>query len=334
MKIVITGGAGFIGSTVVKLALKKNFKVLNIDSLSYAGNKNNLKNLFNAHNYKFKKINILDYNKIYNAIREFKPNYLMHLAACSHVDNSINSPLEFLKVNIEGTYNLLQAAQNLLIKSLLPKNFIFHYISTDEVYGSLGKKGSFDENSNLNPQNPYSATKASAEHLVKSWGNTFKVPYLISNCSNNYGPFQHPEKLIPKTIIYGLLKKNIPVYGNGKNVRDWLNVRDHAECLFEIAEKGKNGQTYNIGSNNELTNIDIVKRICKILDKKTNSNFKHKNLITFINDRPGHDLRYAINPKKINKLIKWYPKINFDRGLDETIDWYLSNKNWWKNLIS
>ena len=333
MKIVVTGGAGFIGSTVIKLALKKNYKVLNIDSLSYAGNKNNLKNISNHRNYKFKKINILNLNKINEAIKDFKPNYLMHLAACSHVDNSILSPLEFIKVNIEGTYNLLELSRGLLNKSKLPKNFRFHYVSTDEVFGSLPKKGFFDEKSNMNPRNPYSASKAAGEHLVKSWGNTYSLPFLISNCSNNYGPFQHPEKLIPKVIINALLNKKIPIYGNGKNIRDWLHVNDHADCLIKLAEKGKSYQSYNIGSSNEITNINIVKKICKILDKKIKTKNSHLDLISFIKDRPGHDLRYAINSKKINESLKWYPKIKFDEGLTNTVEWYINNKKWWKNLL-
>ncbi len=333
MKIVVTGGAGFIGSAVIKLALKKNCKVLNIDSLSYAGNMNNLKNISNHKNYKFKKINILNYKKINEAIKDFKPNYLMHLAACSHVDNSILSPLEFIKVNIEGTYNLLEVSRILLNISKLPKNFRFHYVSTDEVFGSLPKHGFFHENSNMNPRNPYSASKASAEHLVKSWGNTYNLPFLISNCSNNYGPFQHPEKLIPKVIINALLNKKIPIYGNGKNIRDWLHVNDHADSLMKLAEKGKLYESYNIGSNNEITNINIVKKICKILDKKIQTKNSHLDLISFIKDRAGHDVRYAINPKKINKSLKWYPKIDFEDGLRNTVDWYINNKKWWKKLI-
>lgn len=333
MKIVVTGGAGFIGSTVIKLALKQNYKILNIDSLSYAGNTNNLKCLSNNENYKFKKINILNFKKILEAIEDFKPNYLMHLAACSHVDNSISSPLEFIKVNIEGTFNLLEVSRSLLKKSKLPKNFRFHYVSTDEVYGSLKKNDFFDEDSNINPRNPYSASKASAEHLVKSWGNTYNLPFLISNCSNNYGPFQHPEKLIPKVIINALLNKKIPIYGNGKNIRDWLHVYDHAYCLLQLVKKGKLYESYNIGCNNEITNIALVKKICRILDKKNKNKNSHLDLITFINDRAGHDQRYAINPKKINNLLDWQPDINFQEGLNNTIDWYIDNRHWWKNLI-
>jgi len=333
MKIVITGGAGFIGSTVVKMALKKKYKVLNIDSLTYAGSKNNLQNLSNIKNYNFKKLNILNFKKIYQTLEIFKPNYIMHLAAASHVDNSISNPLDFIKVNIEGTFNLLEVSRILLKKSKLPKNFRFHYVSTDEVFGSLNKQGLFDENSKLNPQNPYSASKASSEHLVKSWGNTYNLPFLISNCSNNYGPFQHPEKLIPKVIINALLNKEIPIYGDGKNIRDWLHVNDHSDCLLKLVTKGKLFETYNIGSRNEVSNINIVKKICEILDKKIKKKYSHHNLITFVKDRPGHDLRYAISPKKINKCLNWYPNVDFNLGLENTIDWYMKNKVWWKKLI-
>ena len=332
MKIAITGGAGFIGSCVVKLALKKNFKVLNIDSLSYAGNKNNLKDLTNIKNYQFIKADILNYKKIYDILSNYKPDYIMHLAASSHVDNSISSPREFLKVNIEGTFNLLEICRDLLSNSKFHKNFKFHYISTDEVYGSA-KTIKFDEKSIFNPQNPYSSTKASAEHLVKAWGNTYNIPYLISNCSNNYGPFQHPEKLIPKAIINALRRKKIPIYGKGKNIRDWLHVHDHAECLFEIAYKGKIGEKYNIGAENEIQNINIVKKICKILDKKFMPKKSYSELISFIEDRPGHDLKYSINPSKVNKNLSWYPKINFNEGLFNTVEWYIKNEKWWKKLI-
>ncbi len=333
MKIAITGGAGFIGSNVVRQALRNKYNVLNIDALTYAGNIANLKNLENKDYHKFTKTNILNFKKVLFILENFKPNYLMHLAASSHVDNSIIGPKEFIKTNIEGTFTLLEAIRELIKKSKLPKNFKFHYISTDEVYGSLDKYGSFEEDDKLNPLNPYSATKASAQHLVKSWGNTYDIPYIISNCSNNYGPYQHPEKLIPKTIINALNKRNIPVYGNGKNIRDWLHVSDHAECLLHIASKGKVSEIYNIGANNEYSNIFIVKKICKILDKKIKPKKSFLNLLKFVKDRPGHDFRYSINPTKINHELLWYPKISFNDGLLSTINWYAENKKWWKKYI-
>jgi dTDP-glucose 4,6-dehydratase len=332
MKLLITGGAGFIGSAVVKLALQQKITVLNLDSLSYAGNINNLKNLPNEKNYKFIKLNILNSKKITEVLKDFRPDYIMHFAASSHVDNAISSPKEFIRVNIEGTFNLLEGVRGLK-RNFLSHNIKFHYISTDEVYGSLGRKGSFVEEDKLDPKNPYSASKAAAQHLVTAWGNTYDIPYIITNCSNNFGPYQHPEKFIPKIIINALTNKKIPIYGNGKNIRDWLHVFVHADCLIQISKKGKIGEIYNIGGMNELSNLNIVKKICKFLDKKIQPNSPYSDLINFVKDRPGHDFRYAINSSKINKSLKWYPNISFDDGLKETINWYIDNEKWWKRII-
>ena len=327
--LLITGGAGFIGSAVIKYFLENsNFNIINLDKLTYASCRDSLTKYRNNKKYFFEKVDICNNYKLGQIFKKYKPQLVMHLAAETHVDRSINSADAFIKTNIFGTYSLLEESRKYFQR--LNKNnkklFKFHHISTDEVYGDLDLKSlPATENFRYNPSSPYSASKASADHLVRSWYKTYKLPILISNCSNNYGPFQFPEKLIPLIILNALDKKKLPVYGNGKQIRDWLYVNDHAEALFKIITKGKVGETYNIGGNSEIKNIDVVKTICKKLDKiKPFSNNKsYINLIEYVEDRPGHDKRYAIDTKKIKKMLNWKPRESFGTGIEKTINWYL-----------
>ena len=337
--ILITGGAGFIGSAVIRHILNNsNFKIINIDKLTYASNLSSLKNYEKNKNYVFEKIDICNQKKMVSIFKKYKPQLVMHLAAETHVDRSINSANSFIKTNILGTYNLLEVSkeyfQNLNIK--YKKKFRFHHVSTDEVYGDLKKKSpSADEEFKYSPSSPYSASKASADHLVRSWFRTYKFPIIMSNCSNNYGPYQFPEKLIPLIILNALEKKKLPVYGNGQQIRDWLYVDDHAEALFKIITKGKVGETYNIGGNNQIKNINVVKIICNILDKIKPLNIKNKkysDLIVYVKDRPGHDKRYAIDIKKIKKQLKWHPRESFETGIYKTLKWYMNKNNLDKNF--
>jgi len=332
MKILITGGAGFIGSAVVRLGIKLGYKIITVDNLTYAGNLENLKTIFNHKNHVFEKADICNYKKIIKILNKYNPDSIMHLAASSHVDNSIKNPADFINVNVNGTYSLLEASKNYLKKNK-KRNFVFQYISTDEVFGSISGKRKFTEGSKFKPNNPYAASKASGELLVRAWNKTYGLPTIVTNTSNNYGPYQFIEKLIPTTIICCLNNKNIPVYGNGKNIRDWIHVDDNANALFKILRKGKVGSTYNIGANNEISNINIVKKICKILDKKLDKEDSHLKLINFVNDRPGHDFKYAINFSKIKKEIGWKPKISFNSGLEKTVDWYIKNNSWVKKNL-
>lgn len=336
--ILVTGGAGFIGSALVRHILDySNFKVINIDKLTYASNLSSLKKYEKNKNYLFIKIDICNRKKIFEIFKEYSPQLIIHLAAETHVDRSIISANNFIKTNILGTYNLLEISkeyyQNLDLK--YKKKFRFHHISTDEVYGDLKKKvPPADEENRYMPSSPYSASKASADHLVRSWFRTYGLPVIISNCSNNYGPYQFPEKLIPLIILNALKKKELPVYGNGQQIRDWLYVDDHAEALFKIVTKGKIGETYNIGGNNQIKNINVVKIICKILDSIKPLNIKNKkysDLIVYVKDRPGHDKRYAINTQKITKKLNWRPKESFKTGIYKTIKWYISKYDFDKN---
>ena len=333
LKIIVTGGLGFIGSSVIKHLIKRgNVQILNIDKRTYAANPKYLDFLKDNEKYKFKEGDIADKKLIETLLRDFNPEVIMNLAAETHVDRSINNPEKFIHTNIIGTFNLLECVRNYLKSESInvSKNFRFHHISTDEVFGSLGKIGLFNESSQYRPSSPYSASKASSDHLVRAWHNTFGIPTLITNCSNNYGPNQYPEKLIPLTIINALAGKVIPIYGNGEQIRDWLYVDDHADALYQIIQKCKIGETYNIGSNNEITNIEIVKKICLILDKKIKEkplNIKSFcELISFVQDRPGHDYRYGIDSSKLRNQLNWEPTTNLDTGLEKTVDWYIKNQ--------
>jgi len=341
MKVVITGGAGFIGSNLIRhMILSKKYSIINIDKLTYAGNLSSLKDIEGSPSYKFINEDIANIDKIKELILDEKPDSIMNLAAESHVDRSIDDPSSFLKTNIMGTYSLLESSRE-FIKDLSEskrRDFCFHHVSTDEVFGSLGKFNKFDENSNYSPNSPYSATKASSDHLVRAWGETFDIPYLITNCSNNYGPYQHPEKLIPKTILCALNRNPINIYGSGNNIRDWLYVEDHVEALLEVLNNPKKGETFCIGGNNELKNIDVALKICSILDEISpceDSNIKsYKDLIVLVQDRPGHDKRYAIDSTKITKDLNWIPKEDFNSGIKKTVEWYLENQKWCNNLSS
>jgi len=337
MRFLITGGAGFIGSAVIRFLIKKTkHQVLNLDKLSYAGNLESLSSIKLNSRYKFVKGDICDQNLISRIFSNFKPNVVMHLAAESHVDRSIDDPTNFIQTNIVGTSVLLKYALKYWKNLSIGKKFRFHHISTDEVYGSLGKTGNFNEKSSYDPSSPYSASKASSDHLVRAWHRTYGLPVLITNCSNNYGPYQFPEKLIPLIILKALSGNPLPVYGNGLQIRDWLHVEDHAQALYEVVMKGKIGETYNIGAHNEKTNLEVVYDICDYLDKirpkKFNTFKSYRKLITFTEDRPGHDQRYAINSKKIKKDIGWKSKVPFKTGLHKTIKWYLENSKWWMNI--
>ena len=338
MKIFVTGGLGFIGTNFILEQIKLGNHILNFDKITYAANPNNLKSISSKENYSFIKGDINQNNQITKAINAFNPDIIVNFAAESHVDRSIDGPRAFIETNIIGTYELLQATFN-YYKSLSNKKqkyFKFIHISTDEVYGSLLEDGYFTENSPYNPSSPYSASKASSDHLVKSWYYTYGLPIIVTNCSNNYGPYQFPEKLIPFMILSCLQNKELPVYGNGKNVRDWIYVLDHCYAIDIIMKKGKIGETYNIGSNEEKNNLEVVESICMILDKKlpASNNKNYKDLIHFVKDRPGHDFRYAIDNTKIKNELNWEPKITFDEALELTVDWYIKNQNWWEKILS
>ncbi|WP_288776158.1 dTDP-glucose 4,6-dehydratase [uncultured Psychrobacter sp.] len=334
MKIIVTGGAGFIGSAVIRHIIKNtNSYVLNIDKLTYAGNLESLAEIEDSANYSFKQIDICDATTIEQAFNEFQPNLIMHLAAESHVDRSIDGPAEFINTNIVGTYTLLEVARKYWqgLDDADRSSFRFHHISTDEVYGDLeGTTDLFTEKTPYAPSSPYSASKASSDHLVRAWYRTYGLPVVITNCSNNYGPFHFPEKLIPLVILNALDGKELPIYGKGDQIRDWLYVEDHARALYKVVTEGAIGETYNIGGHNEKQNIDVVKTICQILDElKPQSNGQpYESLITFVKDRPGHDLRYAIDATKIKNVLGWTPQETFDSGIRKTVDWYLNNLEW------
>lgn len=333
-KILITGGAGFIGSHVVRLFVKKypNKKIFNLDALTYAGNLENIEDIETEDNYEFIKGDITNEQFIDELFAKHQFDGVIHLAAESHVDRSIKDPMAFLKANIFGTVNLLNASKKHWASI---ENKRFYHISTDEVYGSLGETGFFYEDTSYDPKSPYSASKASSDHFVRAYKNTYGLPIVISNCSNNYGPFQFPEKLLPLCINNIKNNKPLPIYGKGENIRDWLFVEDHASAIDLIYNEGKNGETYNIGGHNEWTNIDLVKLLCKVMDKKLSRKAGHSGkLITYVTDRAGHDLRYAIDASKIEKELGWKPSLQFEEGLTKTVDWYLENENWLNNVTS
>ena len=333
--ILITGGAGFIGSHVLRLFVNKypNYKIVNLDKLTYAGNLENLKDIESMDNYIFEKGDIVDKDYVNSLFTKYNFDGVIHLAAESHVDRSITNPMEFIMTNVVGTVNLLNASKNLWEGSEAGK--LFYHVSTDEVYGSLGNKGLFLETTSYDPQSPYSSSKASSDHFVRAYGNTYGMPYVISNCSNNYGPNQFPEKLLPLFINNIRNGKALPVYGDGKFTRDWLYVVDHAIAIDKIYHEGRNGETYNIGGFNEWTNIDLIKILCKQMDSALgNQAGTAEKLITYVKDRPGHDKRYAIDANKLKNELGWEPSLQFEGGLAKTITWYLANEKWLDNITS
>ena len=332
MKILVTGGAGFIGSAVVRHAVRAGHSVVNLDALTYAANPENVRPVANSPLYQFEHADIRDRATLDRIFEAHAPDAVMHLAAESHVDRSIDGPGDFVDTNITGTFNLLEAARAHWVRQGRPEAFRFHHISTDEVYGTLGPTGQFTEDTPYAPNSPYSASKAASDHLVRSWHETYGLPVLVTNCSNNYGPYHFPEKLIPVVILKALAGEPIPVYGAGENVRDWLYVEDHADALLTVLTRGAVGRTYNIGGENERRNIDLVRTICAILDEKRPKATAYADQITFVTDRPGHDLRYAIDPTRIRTELGWRPSVTVEEGLARTVQWYLDNDAWWQPL--
>lgn len=331
MKIVVTGGAGFIGSALIRIIIKETeHEVLNIDKLTYAGHLESLEAVLDSDRYQFEKVDICDVKAINRILNEFKPDAIMHLAAESHVDRSIDGSAEFISTNIYGTHTLLEEARNYCknLEDERKDNFRFLHVSTDEVYGELGETGFFTEVTPYDPRSPYSSSKASSDHLVRAWHHTYGLPTMITNCSNNYGPYQFPEKLIPVVILKALQGKDIPVYGTGDNVRDWLFVDDHAGALLQVVQEGVPGETYNIGGHNEKQNIEVVHTICDTLNELVPKDENYRDQISFVTDRPGHDFRYAIDASKIEKELGWTPEETFDSGIKKTIQWYLDNIDW------
>ncbi|HAW0372471.1 dTDP-glucose 4,6-dehydratase [Escherichia coli] len=341
MKILITGGAGFIGSAVVRHIINNTSdSVINVDKLTYAGNLESLVSVENSERYAFEQVDICDRNALDAVFEKHQPGAVMHLAAESHVDRSIDGPAAFIETNIVGTYTLLESARAYWNKLGVNRKsaFRFHHISTDEVYGDLeGTDDLFTETTSYAPSSPYSASKASSDHLVRAWQRTYGLPTLVTNCSNNYGPFHFPEKLIPLMILNALDGKALPVYGDGMQIRDWLFVEDHARALYKVATEGEVGETYNIGGHNEKANIEVVKTICSLLEElvptKPEGVVQYQDLITYVTDRPGHDVRYAINAKKIERELGWKPEETFESGIRKTVEWYLNNKEWWSRVL-
>lgn len=333
MKILVTGGAGFIGSAVVRRAVGQGHEVVNLDALTYAACLDNVASVAESPLYRFEHADIRDRKALDRIFAEHRPDAVMHLAAESHVDRSIDGPGAFIETNVNGTFTLLEAARTWWAGQGKPREFRFHHVSTDEVYGSLGATGKFTEDTPYDPRSPYSASKAASDHLVRAWGETYGLPVIVTNCSNNYGPYHFPEKLIPVVILNALQGRPIPVYGEGLNIRDWLFVEDHADALLTVLTSAPAGRTYNIGGENEARNIDLVRTICAILDERRPDTAPHDRLITFVTDRPGHDLRYAIDPRRIREELGWRPSVTLEEGLRRTVDWYLGNEPWWRALM-
>ncbi len=334
MKLLVTGGAGFIGSAVVRLAVARGHEVVNLDALTYAACLENVASVSGSPLYTFEQADIRDLPALEAIFQKHQPDAVMHLAAESHVDRSIDGPQAFIETNVMGTYNMLQAALHYWEGRGKPKDFRFHHISTDEVFGSLGATGQFTEETPYDPRSPYSASKASSDHLVRAWAETYGLPVVLTNCSNNYGPFHFPDKLIPVVILSALAGKPIPIYGKGENVRDWLYVEDHADALLLVLEKGALGRSYNIGGENERSNLELVQTICTILDALKPASEPYADLIEFVSDRPGHDLRYAIDPTRIREELGWRPSVTVEEGLEKTVRWYLENEEWWQPLLA
>lgn len=336
MKLLVTGGAGFIGSAVVRQAVREGHNVVNLDALTYAACLDNVASVSNSPNYRFVKADIRDRAALDAVFGEHKPDAVMHLAAESHVDRSIDGPGDFIETNITGTYNMLEAARAYWVTQGKPADFRFHHISTDEVYGSLPNDPAvmFTEDTSYDPRSPYSASKASSDHLVRAWHETYGLPVVLTNCSNNYGPYHFPEKLVPVIILNALAGKDLPIYGDGSNIRDWLYVEDHADALLCVLQKGALGRAYNIGGENERTNLELVKTLCGILDKlqPRGDGKPYGEQIKFVTDRPGHDARYAIDPSRIRQELGWRPSVTVEQGLEKTVQWYLDNEDWWRAL--
>ncbi len=336
MKILVTGGAGFIGSAVVRLAIARGHQVVNLDALTYAACLENVAGVADSPDYAFEQADIRDRAALDRVFAAHKPDAVMHLAAESHVDRSIDGPGDFIETNITGTFNMLEAARKYWIENDRPKGFRFHHISTDEVYGSLPNDPAvmFTEDTAYDPRSPYSASKASSDHLVRAWAETYGLPVVLTNCSNNYGPYHFPEKLIPVVILNALAGKALPIYGDGSNIRDWLYVEDHADALLLVLQKGALGRSYNIGGENERSNLELVQTLCAILDEKRprGDGKSYADQITFVTDRPGHDARYAIDPSRIREELGWRPSVTVEEGLAKTVQWYLDNEAWWRPL--
>ena len=336
MKILVTGGAGFIGSAVVRLAVKRGHSVVNVDALTYAACLDNVANVADSPNYAFEEVDIRDRVGMNAVFAKHAPVSVMHLAAESHVDRSIDGPANFVETNLNGTFNMLEVARLYWQVQGKPKTFRFHHISTDEVFGSLPNNinAQFTEDTPYNPSSPYSATKAGSDHLVRAWHETYRLPVILTNCSNNYGPYHFPEKLVPVVILNALAGKPLPIYGDGGNIRDWLYVEDHADALLLVLKNGLVGRSYNIGGENVRTNLELVKTLCSILDRlRPRDMGPYADLITFVTDRPGHDARYAIDPSRIRNELGWRPSVTVEEGLEKTVLWYLENEAWWSPLL-